>query len=183
MVDHHRLRFIRPWSGRKGVLRGILGEFVSEVVIEIRTRHRGNDMGRSETFEHTADLGLRIFASDLPDLFHTAGEALFDVIVANRGDVQAVETELVSLTAESTEDLLIDWLNELIFRCETQHRLYTRFDVTFDENGRRLEATISGEPIDRGRHVLDHEVKAATRHDLSVRQVDRGWVAEVIVDI
>jgi SHS2 domain-containing protein len=140
-------------------------------------------MGRSETFEHTADLGLRIFASDLPDLFHTAGEALFDVIVANRGDVQAVETELVSLKAESTEDLLIDWLNELIFRSETRHRLYTSFDVTLDEDGRRLEATISGEPIDRGRHVLDHEVKAATRHELFVRHVDGGWIADVIVDI
>ena len=44
-------------------------------------------MGRSETFEHTADLGLRVFADDLPDLFRAAGEGLFDVIVANRGDV------------------------------------------------------------------------------------------------
>jgi SHS2 domain-containing protein len=159
------------------------GDIVSEVVFEIGTHHRGNGMGRFETFEHTADLGLRIYARDLPDLFRTAAEALFDVIVANRGDVQAVETELFSLTADSTEDLLIKWLNELIFRSETQHRLYARFDVTLDEDGRRLEATIGGEPIDRGRHVLDHEVKAATRHDLSVRQVDGGWVAEVIVDI
>jgi SHS2 domain-containing protein len=140
-------------------------------------------MGRSETFEHTADLGLRIFATDLPDLFRTAGEALFDVIVANRSDVRVVETELVSLTAESIEDLLVQWLNELIFRCETRHRLYTQFDATLDENGRRLEATIGGEPIDRGRHVLDHEVKAATRHELSLQQVAGGWIAEVIVDI
>jgi SHS2 domain-containing protein len=140
-------------------------------------------MGRSETFEHTADLGLRIFATDQPDLFRTAGEALFDVIVANRSDVRVVETELVSLTAESTEDLLVQWLNELIFRCETRHRLYTQFDVTLDENGRLLEATIGGEPIDRGRHVLDHEVKAATRHELSLQQVGGEWIAEVIVDI
>ena len=46
-------------------------------------------MGRSETFEHTADLGLRIFGADLPDLFQTAGEGLFDVIVANLADVRA----------------------------------------------------------------------------------------------
>jgi SHS2 domain-containing protein len=140
-------------------------------------------MGRSETFEHTADLGLRIFAGDLPDLFRTAAEALFDVIAANRGEVRVLDTESASLTAESTEDLLVKWLNDLIFRSETQHRLYTRFDVVLHENGRRLEATIGGEPIDRGRHSLDHEVKAATRHELFVRQVDGGWVAEVIVDI
>jgi SHS2 domain-containing protein len=140
-------------------------------------------MGHSETFEHTADLGLRIFASDLPDLFRTAAEALFDVIVANRSDVQVLDTESASLTAESTEDLLVEWLNELIFRSETTHRLYRRFDVVLHDNGRQLEATIGGEPIDRGRHILDHEVKAATRHELFVREVDGSWVAEVIVDI
>ena len=140
-------------------------------------------MGRSETFEHTADLGIRIFATDLPDLFRTAAEALFDVIVANRGSVQVVATDSVSLSAETTEDLLFDWLNELIFLSETRHRLYTRFDVSLDATGCRLQAAIGGEPIDRVRHLLDHEVKAATRHGLSLRPTDGGWVAEVIVDI
>lgn len=140
-------------------------------------------MGRTETFEHTADLGLRVFAADLPDLFRTAGEGLFDVIVANRGDVQVVVTDSVSLVAEITEDLLFLWLNELIFLSETQHRLYTRFDVALDPDGCRLEGTIGGEPIDRTRHVLDHEVKAATRHGLSVRAEQGEWVAEVILDI
>jgi SHS2 domain-containing protein len=140
-------------------------------------------MGRSETFEHTADLGLRIFATDLPDLFRTAGEGLFDVIMANRRDVQVVVTESVLLSAETTEDLLFKWLNELIFLSETQHRLYTRFDVALDALGCRLEGAIEGEPIDRARHVLDHEVKAATRHALSLRPEQGGWVAEVILDI
>ena len=57
-------------------------------------------MGRSETFEHTADLGLRIFSDDLPDLLETAGERLFDAIVDNRADVRAVETEPVALAAD-----------------------------------------------------------------------------------
>jgi SHS2 domain-containing protein len=140
-------------------------------------------MGRSETFDHTADLGLRVIATDLPDLFQTAGEALFDVIVANRGDVQVAMTESVMLSADATEDLLFKWLNELIFLSETQHRLYTRFDVALDASCCRLEGTIGGEPIDRTRHVLDHEVKAATRHGLSLRSEQGGWIAEVILDI
>ena len=140
-------------------------------------------MGRSETFEHTADLGLRVFAADLPDLFRTAGHGLFDVIVANRGDVQVVATEEFSLSAETTEELLFKWLNELIFLSETQHRLYSQFEIVLDDTGCRLDATIGGEPIDRDRHVLDHEVKAATRHGLSLRAEQGGWVAEVILDI
>jgi SHS2 domain-containing protein len=140
-------------------------------------------MGRSETFEHTADLGLRVFATDLPDLFRTAGEALFDVIVANRADVQVVATDQLALSAETTEDLLFGWLNELIFLSETRHWLYNQFDVSLDASGCQLQATIGGEPIDRARHVLDHEVKAATRHGLKLRRANGGWVAEVIVDI
>jgi SHS2 domain-containing protein len=140
-------------------------------------------MGRSETFEHTADLGLRVIATDLPDLFRTAAEGLFDVIVANRADVRVVTTDRISLSAEDSEDLFFLWLNELIFRSETQHRLYTQFDVAVDNTGFQLEATIGGEPIDPARHVLDHEVKAATRHRLSLRSQPGGWIAEVILDI
>ncbi len=140
-------------------------------------------MGRSETFEHTADLGLRISAGDLTDLFRTAGEGLFDLIVVNRGDVRPLDTEPIVLDAESTEDLLVTWLNELIFRCETRHRLYSLFQVVVDASGLRLEGIIGGEPIDRSRHTLDHEVKAATHHGLSLRPEDGGWVAEVILDI
>lgn len=140
-------------------------------------------MGRAETFDHTADLGLRIVGDDLVDLFRTAAAALFDVIVANREMVLVAETESVSLAAESAEDLLVLWLNELIFRCETRHRLYVQFDLQIDAAGQSLEATIGGEPIDRTRHLLDHEVKAATHHGLSLRQEEPGWVAEVILDI
>jgi SHS2 domain-containing protein len=140
-------------------------------------------MGRVETYDHTADLGLRVFGLDLNDLFRTAGEGLFDVIVANRKDVQIVESERVRLAADTTEDLLVDWLNELIFRSETQHRVYARFEVGVDESGCVLEGSIGGEELDPERHILDHEVKAATRHGLSLRRENDEWVAEVIVDI
>ena len=140
-------------------------------------------MGTAESFDHTADVGLRITADDLDDLFRTAAEALFDYIVVNRAEVRAAEVERVELSAESADDLLLAWLNELIFRCETTHRLYARFDVRVAADGLSLAAEIAGEPIDRARHVLDHEVKAATHHGLSLVEVGSGWVAEVILDI
>ncbi len=140
-------------------------------------------MGTIETFEHTADVGLRVHGDDLDDLFRTAAEGVFDYIVANRGAVRDVTTEEVVLTGDDPAELLVVWLNELIFRSETQHRLYTRFDVHLDQSGRALRAQIGGEPIDRGRHVLDHEVKAVTHHALSLEREGEGWVAELILDI
>jgi SHS2 domain-containing protein len=140
-------------------------------------------MGESETFEHTADLGLRVVGRDLSDLFETAAVGLFDVIVVNPEVLVGAEIESVTLEAETLPDLLLVWLNELIFRSETRHRLYSQFKVRIEESGPRLEATIVGEPIDRARHVLDHEVKAATHHGLLVRPSQEGWLAEVILDI
>ena len=57
-------------------------------------------MGHSETFEHTADLGLRASGRDLSDLFETAAAGLFDVIVANRADLRDIEDESISLTSD-----------------------------------------------------------------------------------
>jgi SHS2 domain-containing protein len=140
-------------------------------------------MGTIEVFDHTADVGLRISASDLPDLFRTAAEALFDYVVANRGDVGVERTETLTLKADSTADLLVAWLNELIFRCETRHFLFNRFELMILDDGLSLEAKIGGEPIDRSRHILDHEVKAVTHHGISLERDGEEWVAEVILDI
>ena len=57
----------------------------------------------------------------------------------------------------------------------------SRTGVTDD--GRNLRAEIGGEPIDRDRHVLDHEVKAVTHHGLSLTREGQGWLAEFILDI
>jgi SHS2 domain-containing protein len=140
-------------------------------------------MGTVETFDHTADVGLRVTSPDLSDLFQTAAEGVFDYIVANRDEVRVKDVETVVLEADTSLDLLLAWLSELIFRSETLHRLYTRFDVRVADDGRSLQARIGGERIDRDRHELDHEVKAVTRHGLILRREGEGWLAEVILDI
>ena len=140
-------------------------------------------MGTIETFDHTADVGLRIRGDSLDDLFRTAAEGMFDYVVANRSDVRLDEIEKISLRDDTTADLLATWLSELIFRSETHHRLFADFEVHIGDDGLRLDATVRGEAIDRDRHVLDHEVKAVTRHGLSLEREGEGWVAELILDI
>ena len=140
-------------------------------------------VGSVETFDHTADVGLKITGDDLDDLFRTAAQAVFDYIVVNRDDVRGDHRESFSLNADSPGELLTTWLNELIYRSETQHRLYAAFDVRVAEDGRHLQAEIAGEPIDPARHVLDHEVKAVTHHGLSLQHEGSAWIAEMILDI
>jgi len=142
-------------------------------------------MGTVEPFDHTADVGLLITAESLDDLFRTAAGGLFDTIVVNRGAIRATLEEPVALESDSTADLLVDWLNELIFRLETRHRLYNAFEIAVAETeaGARLSGRIAGEPIDPERHELDHEVKAVTRHEAELRRDGSSWTARVILDI
>jgi SHS2 domain-containing protein len=134
-----------------------------------------------ETFEHTADLGLRIRAADLDMLFAEAGQALFSVLVEDLGTVRPAQAVPVRIAGDERDLLLFDWLKELLYRFDAEHLLFSRFEVQVQSDG--LSAAAWGEPLDRGRHVLDHEVKAITYHGLRVEPVADGWEAEVIVDI
>lgn len=134
-----------------------------------------------EFFEHTADLGLRIRAADRDTLFAEAARALFSAIVEDLASVEPRQQVEVRLPGDDTEYLLFDWLNELLYRFDSEHLLLAKFVVHVDENG--LAGTAWGEPLDRARHQLSHEVKAITYHGLKLEQTPDGWLAEVIVDI
>ena len=134
-----------------------------------------------ETFDHTADLGLRVRAGDLDTLFADAARGLFSVLVANPESVRPVEEISFELKGQRRDDLLFDWLAELLFTFETRRVLLATFAVTVGDDG--LTATAWGEPIDPQRHRLDTEIKAITYHGLKVEPDGAGWLAEVIVDL
>lgn len=134
-----------------------------------------------ETFDHTADLGLRARASTLDVLFAEMAEALFAAIVEDPATIAPRESVEVTIAGDERDYLLFDWLRKLLFLFEGDHWLFRRFTVRVSETG--LVATAWGEPLDRSRHELSHEVKAITYHELKVEPAPEGWLAEVIVDI
>jgi SHS2 domain-containing protein len=134
-----------------------------------------------ETFDHTADLGLRIQSADLDTLFSEAGLALSSALVENLSDVRELVSMEITLSTDDLEDLLFDWLRTLLRAFEIQHLLFRSFSVSIRDL--HLRATALGEPFDENRHWLAHEVKAVTYHELLIEQTPQGWLAEVIVDI
>src|SRR5258706_16220417 len=96
-----------------------------------------------EVFDHTADIGLRITAPDLPSLFGEAGCGLASLLVENLEDVRPLERLRIELEEQDPAFLLFDWLNELLYRFERDHLLLAHFDLTLGEG--RLEAEAAGE--------------------------------------
>ena len=74
-----------------------------------------------------------------------------------------------------SEELLHDWLAELLYIFEVRRLALARFQVNIGPDG--LTATVQGEPIDTARHQLDMEVKAITWHGLKVVRDGGGRTA------
>ncbi len=137
-----------------------------------------------QRFEHTADLGLRIQAETPAAVFEEAACALFDVLVDDFPTaIQPLEQTAFSVEADSYENLLVDWLGELLFRFETEEKLFVRFDVRLEDRY-RLIANAWGERFDHARHRQGDDVKAITYHQIRFeQQPDQSWLAEVILDL
>jgi SHS2 domain-containing protein len=134
-----------------------------------------------EIFEHTADLGLRIRAPTLSELMTDAARGLFAMVVENLDSVQPLVTREFRIAGKDNAYLLFDWLNELLYVCDTERLAFSEFDLQMTAAG--LAATARGERLDPARHHLTHEIKAITYHGLTVEETEEGWLAEVIVDI
>lgn len=134
-----------------------------------------------ELFDHTADLGLRVRAAELRQLFEEAAVAVSAAMVARFDAVQPRQQEVIRVEGTAHDELLVDWLGELVFRFAARGWIGCRFAVVVDERG--LGAEVCGEPYDEARHGAGQELKAITYHGLRVEQDDDGWIAEVVIDL
>ena len=134
-----------------------------------------------ETFEHTADIGIRAWGNNFPEVFEEAAQALFNVIVDLKTVTPRQEFK-VKLTAESEEELLLKWLQELLFISETKHIFFSKFKVS-SVTPKQFIAEAYGEPADLQKHSFGREVKAITRHQFRLVSGPPRYLAEVILDI
>jgi SHS2 domain-containing protein len=147
-------------------------------------------MGAGHRFEdHTGEVQLRIRADTLPEIYREAARAvaqlLLNAVPAPPADAPAV---VVELEARDPAALLVDWVNELIFRTEVERTVFTEVEPVVTEAaaaseakaaGWRLLATLRGlrDP------PLAGQVKAATLHQARVDRTSGGYQANLILDV
>jgi SHS2 domain-containing protein len=119
-----------------------------------------------EFIEHTADIGLVAYGTNLAEAYANAACGLFSIITEPESIREAV-TRPVTITAEDYESLLFNWLNHLIYIFDVDHLLFKSFPIT-SLSPYQLKATCRGEHYDPSRHQLKTGVKSATYHMLEV---------------
>jgi len=128
--------------------------------------------------EHTGEVQLHLVAPTLAQLFEEAAKALGELMVERLAERTNTSVELVKLSAPDREALLVEWLNELIFRSETEHNVYGEAKV-HRLSDTEMEAEIRGRTPER----LRTAVKAATYHRLKIASQENGYSATLILDV
>ncbi|NLC70941.1 MAG: archease [Desulfuromonadaceae bacterium] len=132
--------------------------------------------------EHTADMGLEVTGATLEDLFLHAAEGLRKMILGEIPAGSPDREERITLAGEDVEELLVTWLNELLFLFETRRFVPLTFGIK--RIGREeLTALVGGTTFAEGRFRVLREVKAVTYHLLTVEKKNRGWRARLYVDL
>ncbi|MBM3790919.1 MAG: archease [Acidobacteria bacterium] len=137
--------------------------------------------GRFEYFDHAADLGIRAAASSVPELFVMAGRALMAWMGPAPPEGEISEHDL-SLQADDLEDLLVRWLQELLYFFTQRHAYFIEArEITVDRVA--LQARLRCRHWDETDYERFQEVKAITYHKLRIAREESGWSAQVIVDV
>jgi SHS2 domain-containing protein len=135
-----------------------------------------------EYLDVSGDAGVRAVGGTLGEAFQEAALGMYGLITDPEG-VREAEEHTIEVRREGPEELLVAWLNELIYLFDTRGFIGRSVNVR-ELTGERLAAVVRGEVFDTGRHDGGLVLKAATYHGLRLEQRDDGgWVAEVIFDI
>jgi SHS2 domain-containing protein len=137
--------------------------------------------------EHLSDTGIEFYGNSSERLFENAAMGMFSIIIDIDSVVSRDKIRIsIAIDHDSLEDLLILWLEKIIYHFETASMVFAAFNVNSiirSGKGYRLEAEIIGENFDDKRHVVKIGIKAPTYHQLEVKKNGQKWWGRVIFDI
>jgi len=129
----------------------------------------------------TADLTVEAYGPTLGEAFGNAALAMFNAMTPLEG-VEEHEVRKVEVRGDDLGGLLYNFLDELLYVHETEHLVFSGFDLSLEEKLLRLRAKCRGERFDTGRHESGIVIKAVTFHQMKIERVETGWLIRVVLD-
>jgi SHS2 domain-containing protein len=132
-----------------------------------------------EELDHTADIRLRVRSPSAESLFAETALAMMKIVygVSRPGE----EARTIELGAGNTENLLLDFLSEVLFLSEVENLVFSTVNVHI--TGNSLTALLTGEPFDPERHRGGTEIKGVSYSGLRIVKEDEGYVLDILFDV
>lgn len=133
-------------------------------------------MKKYEYLEHPADLKIRAFGGTLSELFINSALAITNFLYKIEKTTE-VKIEIIELHADGVENLLVNWLAEILFLSDANHLACVDFKIkNFTET--KLTAEIC-----MAQAYPKDDIKAITYSELAVNKTAAGWEAIFVCDI
>ena len=130
-----------------------------------------------------ADIAYEAYGRNLNELFENSAIAIFE-LSANLKTVDAKKMLEVKFENEKIENLLYDFLSEILFLKDAKYMVFKKVKVSINENKKyQLKAVLEGDTINPQKQQLENDIKAVTMHMFKVKKEKNQWKATVVVDI
>lgn len=138
-------------------------------------------MKKYELIDHTADVAIKAYGKTLSEAFENAAKGMFDIIT-DSSEIENIGQYDIELEADNLEELLVDWLSELLFLNSANNLVFGFFKVDLDEKKNKLSAKVFGEKFNISKHKAGAEIKAVTYHMLEVKS-KKPYHVQILFDI
>ena len=163
----------------------------------------------SWTRETTADIGLRVFSNNLPNLFKEAAVGMQNLIISD-SESRKLNQKIrytsqwnvkISINDElDYESLMILWLEEVLYRLEVHGEFLVDAQRMIDIKELEMSCQCQVSWVESAEVDREIEIKAVTSHEFLIQELNQGesylcrdlnipeivgpgWICDVIFDI
>ena len=134
-----------------------------------------------EILNHTADICVRVYGKSFDDLLRNAARTMME-LVTDREKVNPSQEIEVKAHGETEEELLIHWLEEILFIHQVKKMVFRDFEAHLVSKT-EIQGKAFGESIDAEKHEIGLDIKAVTYHYLKIEYVADKLKVDVVFDI
>ena len=146
-------------------------------------------MGRGfKITNHTADVGIEMWGETPQAVLEEAARGMLSLIVNLKSVKYHIEKTVV-IEADNLEDLLLNWLREILFIQESERIVFSKVSIPTEniscskQANYRFSGLLMGEKLNLKRHDICMEIKAVTRHQMYFQKKCQLWRAGILFDI
>ena len=122
--------------------------------------------------EHSTDAFIEVRAKNLEEAFSVAGKSVVETIIDLK-NIQEVEKKSIKVKGRNLQNLLYNWLEEIVTITITEGFAISNFSVNIKKNAEyEIVSTVAGEKLDLEKHNFKVEIKSPTFHLMEIKEND-----------
>jgi len=129
--------------------------------------------------KHTADIKFQAFGNNLAQAFENSALAMINAMY--KGKIADKIKKKIQVSGRDLENLLYNFLEELLFLMDTESFFLSKIKVNVDEKNKKLSAELQGDKAKNYKIGLD--VKAITYNEMYVKKRGELYICQVVLDV